>query len=170
MSKDTGEEVLLRTKPSRFKYFWKYAGAVFLLVLAALFWMDFINPISDLAISLPSSLNPVYGYSLEFWAITACGLIALLLIIKAELNRFRIRYEISNYRVFKISGIFRKETISIPFQKLERCDVVQSSIGRLLNVGNVRVDTGEDHFLMEGVPKPKEIDDLIFKEGIRKQS
>lgn len=170
MSKNTGEEILFRTRPSRFRYFWKYAGAVFLFVLAALFWLDIINPLSDLAISLPSSLNPIYGYSLEFWTIAGCGVIALLLIFKAELDRIRIRYEISNYRVFKISGIFRKETISIPFQKLERCDVVQSSIGRLLNIGDVRVDTGEDHFLMEGVPKPKEIDDLIFKEGIRKQS
>lgn len=96
--------------------------------------------------------------------------IALLLVLKVETDRGKIRYEISKYRVFKTVGIIRKNQSTIPFQKIERTDINQSAIGRLVNIGTVRVDTGEDHFLLEGVRDPKKIDQIIFEEGIKKQS
>jgi len=93
-----------------------------------------------------------------------------VLILKAEIKRRQTKYEISKYRVFKIVGKIKKRETTIPFQKIERTEVTQSMMDRLVDIGTVRVDTGEDHFLLEGVPEPKEIDQIIFEEGISKQS
>ncbi len=156
------EEILLETKPSRINFLGKYIGAIFLIVLSVILVTDYFG--------LKPQLPDIFGYNLLFWGIVFCLIIAFFLVLKAELDRYRIRYKISRYRANKIVGILKKNKTSIPFQKIERTDVVQSAVDRLVSIGTVRVDTGEDHFFIEGVPNPKEIDKLIFEEGIKKQS
>ncbi len=156
------EEILLETKPSRINFLGKYIGAIFLVIISILLAIDYFG--------LSPKLPMIYGYNLLFLGAILCLIIALFLVLKAELERYRIRYQVSRYRVFKIVGILKKSKTSIPFQKIERTDVVQSALDRLLGIGTARVDTGEEHFFIEGVPNPKEIEKLIFEEGIKKQS
>ena len=161
MDEQEGEPIIYKTKPSRLHFFGKYFGSILCILIAIFVWIDYF--------SLASSLPTIYGQNLLFWIGAGFILIAILLILKAELDRFKTRYEISKHRVFKIVGILKKNQTSIPFQKIERTDVNQSALGRLVNIGTVRVDTGEDHFFLEGVPDPNKIDQIIFEEGIKKQ-
>lgn len=162
MSDGEREQIIYKTKPSRLNFSGKYFGGILCIILAVFLWIDYF--------SIASSLPIIYGFNLLFWLVIGFIVVAFLLVLKAEIDRHKISYEISKHRVFKIVGILRKKQTTIPFQKLERTDVSQSILDRLVNIGTVRVDTGEDHFLLEGVPDPEEIDRIIFEEGIKKQS
>ncbi len=154
------EEILLKFKPSRILYLGSYIGAILILIIGFILWIDFFSIIPSLSL---------LGYGLNMWLVLFCLLIAIIIVARAELKRYRTRYKISEYRVFKTVGILRRNTISIPFQKLERCDIIQSWLERMFNVGTVRVDTGEDHFFLRSVRDPNRIDELIFQTGIKKQ-
>lgn len=153
------EEILLITRPSRLNFLGSYVLSLIFIAAGVLVFINYL-PIPDMTL---------LGYELNFVGAVALFSLAVLSVISAEVKRLIIRYKISDFRVFKIVGILRRNEMSIPFQRMERCDVEQSFIDRIIGIGDVRVDSGEDHFYMRGIPKPEETEKIIFDEGIRKQ-
>ena len=66
---------------------------------------------------------------------------ALLALLVAELKRKSTRYVITDNKIIRVDGILSKRTSMVPYTQLERVDVTQSLLQRILQIGTVVVDT-----------------------------
>src|SRR2546427_8089813 len=110
----------------------------------------------------PSFLNYTVG-GIDFGLIVAgvVGFFALLAFLAAELKRKTTRYIITDNKIIREDGILNKNTAMIPYTQLERVDMRQSFSQRILKIGTIVVDTGEDTMNMDMVPHPAHIQELL---------
>ena len=56
---------------------------------------------------------------------------------------------------------WRYHTREIPYSMVERVDMHQNLMERVMNIGNIKIDTGEEEIWMMRVPQARETKDLI---------
>src|SRR5256885_13727497 len=152
----SGEQTLLVTRPTRLIALrWWSAVVLALIVAGALFLQLPWRFSSTLA-------NPAVG-SLPVSAILAAFFLFLALVafIIAELRRKTTRYIITDNKIIREDGILNKNTEMIPYTQLERVDMKQTFGQRILRIGTIVVDTGDDTLNIEMVRHPAKIQELL---------
>jgi len=143
------EQILMRTHPSRLYSLGYYAAAVILLLLAGGL---LLNTVLE-GFSFPGvAIGPM---TLERWLIAIGATLAVVLLLVAEIRRIATTFTLTDFRVVKKQGILNILTNAVPYRQIERVEMDQSLIQRIVGVGTVRVDTGEDMLVIEQVPKPE---------------
>lgn len=145
----------------------KYGGVIDILPSRRRFFVDYILSMVSLGIGagmlylpLQIPLNVQFIDPKLFFA-TFFLVSALLLLTYSELRRYVEKYRITKREVSEDVGYFDKRSTSLPFIKIERCEVERSFLQRILRIGDVRVDAGTDHFIIKGVGNPEGVRGMI---------
>jgi len=124
------EQVLLEFNSARIKFFkWYFAAAVLALVCLVVFF----NP----GIPIPKLLNS-YHY--------IPSLVAIVLIIIAEIRVRSKKYILTDSRVIERNGILSKEETFLASDRIANYTVKQNFVERLLGIGNIEIESvdGDD--------------------------
>lgn len=149
-----GEQTLLTTRPTRLISFGYY-------VLFVLFLAGAVASLAGVLPYLPDGAVPAIGLSVDVTLAGVLAFLAFVVVLVAELRRASTRYTITDNRIIRQDGILSKRTSMVPYTQLERVDVTQSLLQRLLRIGTVVVDTGDDSMSIEMVPDPSKIQELL---------
>src|SRR6267143_3296098 len=155
-SMHAGEETLLVTRPTRLIAL-RYWTAMFVaLILAGVFGFHVPRFFGS------SALNySVAGIDLGVILAGFFLFLALLAFLAAELKRKTIRYIITDNKIIREDGILNKNTEMIPYTQLERVDLHQSFGQRILKIGTIVVDTGDDTLSIDMVRHPAKVQALL---------
>lgn len=148
------ERTLLSFRPTRLIALRWWSLLVLSLVLATVFWFGVLHPwLKEYA---------VYGTWTTDRLLTALFLfLAFVAFVIAELRRRTTRYIITDNKIIRVDGILNKNTQMIPYTQLERLDLRQSLGQRILGIGTLVVDTGDDTLDLEMIPHPKRVQALL---------
>ncbi|HYS99669.1 MAG TPA: PH domain-containing protein [Thermoplasmata archaeon] len=151
-----GEKTLLVTRPTRLMALRFYAIMVLALILAGILYFQLIQRFS------PSVPNPgLAGVPLSAILAGFFLFIALVAFLTAELKRKTTRYVITDNKIIREDGILSKNTVMIPYTQLERVDLRQSFSQRILKIGTIVVDTGDDTMDIDMIPHPAHVQELL---------
>lgn len=144
---------LLVTRPSRFVSLRYYVLAILLVALTVAIFFNLIKT--------PEWEILNYG----FREIASLGLLflALISILTGEFKRLLHKYVITDARVIRSDGMIKREMNFMPYSKVKRVELRQSVIGRLIGVGDVVIDTGEDTIVLNSVRRPRKIEEAVAK-------
>lgn len=98
------------------------------------------------------SLIPVINYDL-FTAVSSA--ISAALIIKAEYKHARIKYIINPKELIEEEGIVRKSKKITELYKVCQIDINQGFAGRILNYGDVKLETWGTALEMHNIRRPQ---------------
>ena len=151
-----GEKTLLVTRPTRLISL-RYWVIMFLsLIIAGLF---FFRVIERFYASFPNP--PVGGIVLSSVLAAVFLFFALIAFLAAELKRKTTRYIITDNKIIREDGILNKNTEMIPYTQLERVDLRQTFGQRILKIGTIVVDTGDDTLNMDMISHPAHVQELL---------
>jgi len=151
-----GEKTLLVTRPTRLVALRYYVGMFFSLILAGVFYFQVIERFAP---SFPTL--SVLGESTNVILAGVFLFLALLALLAAELLRKTTRYIITDNKIIREDGILSKRTAMSPYTQLERVDLHQSLLQRILRIGTIVVDTGDDSLNIDMIPHPRQVQDLL---------
>ena len=104
--------------------------------------------------------RPTRLIALRYW--TAMFLfLAFLAFVTAELKRRTTRYIITDNKIIREDGILNKNTEMVPYTQLERVDLHQTLGQRILKIGTIVVDTGDDVLNIDMVRHPAKVQELL---------
>ena len=147
---ESEEEILMDLKPSRRRFIKEYMGAlVWFIIGLVLLVLDWSFPFQE------EMLNPELMGSAFFFAA------AFLFVAYAEARRYVEHYVITDTAVYEDIGVFTDRHTDLPYMKLQRCGIHRPFMEKIVGVGDVRVDAGQDFFLIKGVSEPEEIERVI---------
>lgn len=150
-----GEQTLMTMRPTRLISLRYYALTFLSLILAPTLW--FVNPVAVFA-----NVNvSVAGWSIDHMLTILFLILALYGFLRGELKRATTRYMITDNKIIREDGILNKNTVMIPYTQLERVDLRQSFVQRILRIGTVVVDTGDDTLDIEMIPRPTKVQELL---------
>ncbi len=149
-----GEQTLLTAKPTRYIAFHYYVLLVIALILTPLVYFRpwFFDRIPVYALG-PIDTSLILAVLLL--------LLALYCLIRAELKRATTLYIITDNKIIRRDGILNRNTQMMPYTMLNRVDLNQSFGQRLLHIGTVLVDTGDDRMSIDHVAHPERIQQLL---------
>jgi len=138
------ETTLLSLRPTRLVYLGRYLVWIISWVAAA---VVILGPWQ-----LPSTWQvPVLNIKVQTLLGYIVGFLGLLAVLSAEFKRFATRYLVTSTRVIRRDGVFRRRTIEMPFSKVERVELDQSVLQRILRLGDIVIDTGEDTLTLDSL-------------------
>ena len=147
------EKTLLSIRPSRIIVLRYYVGIVFLLIVAFAVWFF-------------KYLLPPTPFIAQQILVTAASsfllLLAVLLWLIAEYKRASTRYLVTDFRVIRREGILRRTETVVPYRQLERVQLTQGIIDRLLGIGTLVIDTGDDTVQIASVRDPRKVEEAIM--------
>ena len=151
-----GEKTLLVTRPTRLIALRYYSAMVLALILAGAFVFNVIQWFA------PTFPNPQVG-SWQLSSIVAAFFLFLALVtfLTAELKRKTTRYIITDNKIIREDGILSKRKEMVPYTQLERVDLHQTLGQRILRIGTIVVDTGDDSMNIDMVPRPAQVQELL---------
>lgn len=150
----TGEQTLMTARPTRYIALHYYVLLILAIILAPLVFFHpwYFDKIPATAVG-PLNLRDILAGLLL--------LLALYSLVRAELKRATTFYVITDNKIIRRDGILSKNTQMVPFTQLERVDLNQSLGQRILHIGTVVVDTGDDVLKIEQIPHPEKVQDLL---------
>ena len=152
----SGEQTLLVTRPTRLIALRYWVGLFVALILAAVLGLRIPRYF------FPSYPNPtIAGIELSTVLAGFFVFLALLAFIAAELTRRTTRYIITDNKIIREDGILNKNTEMIPYTQLERVDLHQTFAQRILKIGTIVVDTGDDKLSIDMVRHPAQVQELL---------
>ncbi len=156
VTKVQGEQTLLVTRPTRLIALRYWTGMVLALILAGVLFLE-------VPWRFASTLgNPAVGGLHVSTILAALFLfLAFLAFLIAELKRRTTRYIITDNKIIREDGILNKNTEMIPYTQLERVDLRQTLGQRILKIGTIVVDTGDDVLNIDMVRHPKQVQELL---------
>jgi len=140
-------------RPARIISIHYYLFAILLLTVAAGVYFDRLS-LPDIAIG-KWNLSSIGAGFLTF--------LAFLFLVAAEIKRLRKKYIIAHDTVERRDGILRRRTNLMPYNKVERVELDQSILDRILGIGDVIIDTGEDIIVLQAVKNPSKIQETLSK-------
>ena len=151
----SGEQTLLVTRPTRLIALRWWSLMVLALIIAGALFLRLPWLFSSMA-------NPTIG-SLSTSTILGAFFvfIALVAFILAELKRKTTRYVITDNKIVREDGILNKNTVMIPYTQLERVDMKQTFGQRILRIGTIVVDTGDDTMNLDMISRPAQVQELL---------
>lgn len=149
-----GEKTLLTTRPTRYIAFHYYVVMVLSLILAPLLYFHpfIFDRIPSYTVG-PVTTGDIF---LVFFLV-----LALYSLVRAELKRATTFFVITDNKIIRRDGILSKNTQMVPYTQLERIDLNQSLGQRLLHIGTVVVDTGDDTLKIDHIPHPEKVQQLL---------
>ena len=149
-----GEQTLLTAKPTRYIAFHYYVLFILSLILAPLVYFHpwFFSAIPSAVIGFVNT---------DQILVVLLLILALYSLIRAELKRATTFYVITDNKIIRRDGILSKNTQMVPYTQLERVDLNQSLGQRILHIGTVVVDTGDDVLKIEQIPHPEKVQQLL---------
>lgn len=153
-----GERTLLVTRPTRLVALRYYAGMVLFFVLGGLFYFQIVEALYP---AFPSTT--VAGWSTDRIVGIGFAILGLLLLLVAELIRKSTKYTITDNKIIREDGILSKRTGMVPYTQLERVDLNQTFVQRILRIGTIVVDTGDDSMNIDMIRSPKRVQELLSK-------
>ncbi|HKZ63701.1 MAG TPA: PH domain-containing protein [Thermoplasmata archaeon] len=151
------ETTLLSLRPTRLVYLSRYLTWIVTWVVGAIVILGPWRLLPD-AWQVPGlniRVQTLLGYIIAF-----VGLLALL---SAEIKRIATRFVVTTDRVTRSDGVFRRKTIQMPFSKVERIELDQGILQRMLRIGDIVVDTGEDTVVLESLRHVRLVHDELTK-------
>ncbi len=91
------------------------------------------------------------------------GGVGVILVIASEIKRILVKYIITETRIIKEEGIINRHVDYIPYQMVEKISFRNMWYERLLKIGNLEVDTGEDSFWLYSIDNPEKVEGIINK-------
>lgn len=150
------ETSLLALRPTRLIALKYYVTWVFLWIVAAIAYRDPWDVIPDGPV-------PFLGWRWETLLAVFVGFLGLVSVLFAEVRRLTIRYTVTDARVIRQEGILRKKTNQMPFSKIERVELDQSLLQRVLKYGDIVIDTGEDTIVLQSLGHVNLVQDELSK-------
>ncbi len=149
-----GEQTLLTARPTRYIAFHYYVLLLLSIILAPLVYLHpwYFDLIPATALGPITLRDILTGLFL---------LLALYSLIRAELVRATTFYVITDNKIIRRDGILSKNTQMVPYTQLERVDLNQSLGQRILHIGTVIVDTGDDVLKIEQISHPDRVQALL---------
>ncbi len=144
------ERELMSMGPSRALFLRYYVGVVLLLILTAAMWL-FNNLLPALVQTFTLALTAFFG------------LLILILLVVVEWNRASTKYTVTDFRIIRKDGLLRRKETVVPYRQLERVVVNQGILDRILGIGTLSIDTGEDTVKISSVRNPKKVEQAIMK-------
>lgn len=169
--------------PTRFNTKRYYVAIILLYVVVAIF--AFVRPVKEYLgvdetlLTLP--LDLIVAYVFLAWTIRFFW--------RAEKARKGTWYEIHRDKIVRKDGILSKDfregvmneelredpilnvmtksrhwryhTRDIPYTMVERVDLHQNLSERIMNIGNIKIDTGEDEIWMMRIPQARQVEELV---------
>lgn len=148
------ETTLLSLRPSRLVAVHYYVTWVALWVLAALAFFNVFHVI-------PDWLIPFLGITLKSIAAGLLAFFGLVALAIAELRRLSILYVVTDARVIRRDGLVRRRMEQMPLNKIERVELDQGMIQRMLKLGDIVLDTGEDQMVFESIRHVRLVQDEL---------
>lgn len=148
------ETTLLSLRPSRLVAIHYYVAWVALWVLAALAFLDVFHVIPDWII-------PYVGVTLKSIAAGMFAFFGLIALAIAELRRLSMLYIVTDARVIRRDGIVRRRMEQMPLNKIERVELDQGLIERMLKLGDIVLDTGEDQIVLASLRHVRLVQDEL---------
>ncbi len=130
------ETVLLKLRPSRLISVHYYVATFVLWILALLAFRDVWNVIPD--------WRPLGTFRLQSIGAGLLAFLGLLTLLLAELKRLSTKYIVTDERLIRRDGVLRRRVNEMPHTKVERIELDQGIIERILRLGDLVIDTGED--------------------------
>ena len=148
----SSETTLITVRPSRVLFLKYYVVTVLFLFLIFFLWFfDYLLP-----------ALPITKAALKLWGSAVLGLLALVMVLIGEVKRLTTKYVVTDFRVIRMDGILRKSENVMPYNKLERVQLTQGIVERILGIGTLVVDTGEDQMLIASVRHPRNVERAIM--------
>jgi len=100
------------------------------------------------------------------WVFVAAAVVPVLLILWTwAIERLSTRYRLTNYRLFKVTGILSRDHNEVELVRVDDVSVRQNILQRIFNVGVVTVisphDQTEPTLELRGIENPIEVKELI---------
>lgn len=149
------EKTLMSFHPTRFIAFRYYVLLLVSLVLAAVFLL--LRPVKNYG-DEPGSAA---GFSYDTIVAIFFLVVALYGFLRAELKRYTTRYLITDNKIVRTDGILNKDTQMIPYTQLNRVDLRQNLFQRVLKIGTLVIDTGDDKLKIEMISHPRNVQDML---------
>ncbi len=149
-----GEQTLLTAKPTRYIAFHCYVLMILAAILAPLvFFHPWYFDLIPATVLGPVTLRDILTGLLL--------LVALYSLLRAELKRATTFYIITDNKIIRRDGILNRNTQMMPYTMLNRVDLNQSFGQRILHIGSVLIDTGDDRMSIDHVAHPEKIQQLL---------
>lgn len=149
------EKNLDRIRPTRFIAFKYYLVMFISLVLAVSILL--VGPIKNYT----DVENSVVGLSLDVVVAILFFFIAFLCLIGGELKRLTTLYLITDNKIVRKDGILSKRTQMVPYTQFKSVDLHQNLLERMLHIGTLEIDTGEDIIKIETISHPNKLQELL---------
>jgi len=148
------EQVYYSARPTRLARLHVYAFGLLLMIGPVFLYL--IKP----SFTSMELLGTVTIAGLIAWFL---GFIGFILIMREEWRRLTTKYTITDMRILRQDGILRKTTQYVMFNKLERIQVEQGLLDRVLGIGDILLDTGDDFVVLHGIRDPRKVEMGIAK-------
>jgi len=149
-----GEKVFYTARPTRLAHLHVYVFGVLLMLAAAFLWLLRPGPLG----------TPILFTSLATIVAWIIGFIGFVIIMRWEFRRLTTKYTFTDMRVIKVRGILRRRTEYAMLNKIERIEVDQGIIARLLGIGDIILDTGDmDAVILFGIRDVRNVEAGIAK-------
>ena len=157
-----GERVLFKTRP-RFIVKLKSAILKFIIVLVLLY---FFTTIVRYAAIIQGNVNAFVNVPFVTGTTYALTIIILLLLIWILWNIISWRsesYTLTNQRVLVRTGVIRKKSVYMHYDKIQDIIVSQSLMERISYSGDIEIFGGHDRtsLILEDIPNPGEVENMI---------
>ena len=139
------ETTLLSLRPTRLISFQYYVLWIVLWVFSAYLFLDWWDVIPD------AWVLPLLNVRVQTALGVLVGLIGLLSVLTGEIRRLWTRYVITDLRIIRKDGIVRRRTMEIPFTQIERVELEQGLLQRILKYGDLVIDTGDDTVVLNSL-------------------
>jgi membrane protein YdbS with pleckstrin-like domain len=103
----------------------------------------------------------ISGLSIDLVAGIIFLVIALLSFIAAEMKRIMTLYTITDNKIIRRDGILRGNTQMIPYTQLNRIDLDQSFAQRMMKIGTLVIDTGDDTLKIQMISHPEMVQEML---------
>lgn len=160
--KHPGERILFQTRPN----FISYMQSALLRIIILLLLLYFFTSLIAIAALIQSHYAPLVKVPfVEYWTYFIILLIALLFIsIIWNVLSWRAKcYLLTSQRVMIKSGVLRKKSVYMHYNKMQDINVSQGLIQRISNSGDIFVYGGRDRtsLVLENIPKPVKVEEMI---------
>lgn len=160
--KHPGEKVLFQTRPK----FISTMQSALVRIIVLLLLLYFFTTIIAVAALIQNHYSVLVGVPfVEYSTYFLILILALLFlsIIWTVLGWRATNYMLTTQRVMIKSGVLRKKTVYMHYNKMQDINLSQGLIQRISNSGDIAVYGGRDitSLILENIPKPEEVEEMI---------
>ena len=183
---DDNEKILWEGRPSKLMYF--FSGFNLFAVIFLIIWSSLVIAFSSHAFTITrefgkiAEFNPFRGSFDMFTLVPFIMLfvvftIFIIIPIKKIIESFKVRYYVTDLRIYIESGIIGKDIQNIEYREIDKLNVNVGILGKMMNRGTISLTPDHTYtqgdssyvrsgFKLIGVEKPYELFNIIKKNAL----